>query len=94
MATHTHERQSSTTSTTQSAGVGPSVHNDAYNVVTALQSKLEGLEAYRKYLRDGNPELWQRLSRLDQQCVVLLTNELERLVRDGKFRPQSQGSAE
>jgi len=94
MATHTHERQSNPTSTTPGAGVGPAVHNEAYNVMAALKSKLEGLEAYRKYLRDGNPELWQRLNRLDQQGVELLTSELERLVHEGKLRPRSESGSD
>ena len=71
---------------TSGEGVGSPISNDAYNVLTALQSKLEGMEAYRKYQKDGSGEIWQKLSQADHQCVELLVGELERLVRDGKFR--------
>ncbi len=37
----------------QTQGVGSPISNEAYNVLTALQSKLEGLEAYRKYAASG-----------------------------------------
>ena len=62
-------------------------------MLTALQSKLEGLEAYRKYQQasQGNSQIWQRLSQLDNQAAELLTQELERLVRDGQFRMRPPG---
>jgi hypothetical protein len=31
---------------------------EAYNVLTALHSKLEGLEAYRTFQGSGDPQLW------------------------------------
>jgi hypothetical protein len=62
-------------------------------VLSALHSKLEGLEAYRKYSQDGNSRLWQQLSQQDQQAVETLVEELERLVREGKFRMGQPGRA-
>jgi len=74
-------------------GVGSPITNDAYNVVTALQAKLEGLEAYRKYSKDNGGELWSRLNEFEQRSVELLCDELERLVKAGKFRVGSAGTA-
>ncbi len=72
-------------------GVGSPISNEAYNVLTSLQSKLEGLEAYRKYAQSGNSQLWQQLTQQDTQAVELLVQELERLVRDGKLRMRQPG---
>ncbi len=74
-------------------GIGSPISNDAYNLIAALHAKLEGLEAYRKYARDANPEVWRRLTEADSQCVEMLCDELERLVRDGKFRLRQPGRA-
>jgi hypothetical protein len=75
-----------------SGAVGSPISNEAYNVLTALQSKLEGLEAYRKYSQSGGSDLWQQLTQLDLQAVERLTSELERLVRDGKLRMRAPGN--
>ena len=72
-------------------GVGSPISNEAYNVLTALQSKLEGLEAYRKYAQSGTTQLWQQLTQQDTQAVELLVQELEQLVRDGKLRLRQPG---
>ena len=77
---------------TASQGVGSPISNEAYNVLSALQSKLEGLEAYRKYAQDGG-QIWPQLSQQDNQAVQTLVQELERLVRDGKLRPGTPGQA-
>jgi len=74
-------------------GVGSPISNEAYNVITALQSKLEGMEAYRKYADNGVEHLWQRMNDMDQQAVGLLVDELERLVRDGSFRMRQPGQS-
>lgn len=77
---------------TQGTGyVGSPIGNDAYNLISALQSKLEGLEAYRKYQSSGNNQIWQQLSNLDNQAVQLLTQELERLVQAGGLHPRQPG---
>lgn len=74
-------------------GIGSPVTNEAYNVVTALQAKLEGLEAYRKYANDGNGEIWQRLTQTEVETVRVLCDELERLVREGRFQLREPGRA-
>ena len=82
-----------TNATQQRQGIGSPISNEAYNVVSALHSKLEGLEAYRKYSQDGDQQIWQQLSQADNQAVETLIGELERLVRDGKFRMGQPGRA-
>ena len=74
----------------QSQGVGSPISNEAYNVLSALHSKLEGLEAYRKYQQDGG-QIWQQLSQQDTQAVQTLVGELERLVQEGRFRMGQPG---
>ena len=71
---------------------GSPISNEAYNVMTALQSKLEGLEAYRKYAQsDPNQQLWQQLTQLDSQAVQLLISQLEQLVQGGGLRMRPPG---
>ncbi len=77
----------------QAQGIGSPISNDAYNVVSALHCKLEGLEAYRKYSNDANSQLWQQLTRVEVEAVGRLVDELERLVKDGKFRMKEPGKA-
>ncbi len=74
-------------------GVGSPISNEAYDVIAALHSKLEGLEAYRKYAKDQNPELWRELTQLEVQAVDKLVDQLECMVKDGKFRIQEPGKA-
>jgi hypothetical protein len=76
-----------------SRGIGSPISNEAYDVLSALHSKLEGLEAYRKYAQNGNDQLWQQLSQQDNQAVETLIGELERLVRENMFRLQTPGRA-
>ncbi len=75
----------------QSQGIGSPISNEAYNVLSALHNKLEGLEAYRKYSQDGDQQIWQQLSQQDNQAVQTLVGELERLVREGRFRMGQPG---
>jgi hypothetical protein len=72
--------------------IGSPISNEAYDVLTALQAKLEGLEACRKYAKDSLG-IWQQLSDLDNQAVRILVGELERLVREGKLRPGTPGQS-
>jgi len=91
MATASNPGNVQETSSTNTTSVGSPISNEAYNVITALQAKLEGLEAYRKYQKDQGAELWSQLSRIEIEAVDRLCSELERLVRDGKLRME-QGS--
>lgn len=77
----------------RATGVGSPISNDAYNVISALHAKLEGLEAYRKYAKDGDSELWRTLTRTELEGVEHLIDELERLVRDDRFRMKEPGRA-
>jgi hypothetical protein len=74
-------------------GIGSPISNEAYDIVSALHAKLEGLEAYRKYAKDANEPLWRQMTEADVQCVQTLCDELERLVREGKFRLREPGRA-
>lgn len=74
-------------------GVGSPISNEAYNVVSALHEKLDGLEAYRKYSRDGDEELWRELTQVECKTVETLVTRLEQLVKDGKFRMKEPGRA-
>ena len=80
-----------TSNTGTNASVGSPISNEAYDVISALQSKLEGLEAYRKYAKDGSEQVWEELTKSDVQCVGVLVDELERLVKDGKLRLNAPG---
>ena len=83
---------SSTQGDTAGQGVGSPIGNDAYNVITALQAKLEGMEAYRKYHEnDSGGPLWQQLNDLDRQAVRLLSLELDRMMRMGQLRVDASG---
>lgn len=81
------------TGTSGSSGVGSPISDEAYNVIAALHAKLEGLEAYRKYARAGNSELWQQLTQQETQGVQALVQALERLVQEGKLRPGQPGQS-
>jgi hypothetical protein len=81
----------SMTHTRTEGAVGSPISNEAYNVLTALQSKLEGLEAYRKYAEGDTSGFWQELTDADLRAVERLTGELERLVGDGAFRMRRPG---
>jgi hypothetical protein len=67
-------------------GMGSPISNEAYDVLTALHNKLEGMDAYSKYAKDGRPELWQQLNQMDHQAVTVLCDHLEKLVKDGRLR--------
>ncbi len=73
-------------------GIGSPVSNDVYNIIAALHNKLEGLEAYRKFAQDqgSNPQIWQQLAQLDQQCVQLLLQEINRYGQSGRLTMQGQ----
>ena len=80
------------TGTTTTQGIGSPISNDAYNVIAALQAKLEGLEAYRKYAQsDANQQLWQQLTSLDTQAVNLLVQQLEQMAQKGQLRMRQPG---
>ncbi len=77
----------------QSQGMGSPISNDVYNVIAALDNKMEGLEAYRKYAQDGDAQIWQYLTQLDTQAVQYLSQVLEQKVQSGRLRPRPPGQA-
>lgn len=66
--------------------LGSPISNEAYDVVAALHEMLEGLDAYRKYAKDGDAEVWHRLTEAELPAIHILVDQLERLVREGRFR--------
>ena len=75
----------------ESESVGSPISNEAYNVIAALHEKLEGMEAYRKYAKDGNASVWKELTQCDVEAVSTLVGELERIVKSGKLRMKEPG---
>ena len=73
----------------QTQGIGSPVSNEVYDVITTLQSKLKGLETYRKFAQSGgSAQLWQYLTQLDTQAVQILSQQLEQTVQSGHLRPR------
>jgi hypothetical protein len=72
-------------------GMGSPISNDAYNVISALHAKYEGLEAYRKYSWDGDQRIWKELRERDDEAVRLLCDELEKLAREGRLCTSHSG---
>lgn len=71
----------------QTQGIGSPVSNEVYDVLTTLQSKLKGLETYRKFAQSGgNTQLWQYLTQLDTQAVQILTQQVEQMAQAGHLR--------
>jgi bacterioferritin (cytochrome b1) len=65
----------------------------SYDLLTALQSKLEAVNIYEVYIEDceeaGDDEtrrLFEEILQEEEQHVERLSARLEQLVRDGKFR--------
>jgi len=68
------------------------VDNLSYDLLTTLQSKLEGVSIYDRYIQDsqqaGDQEsmtLFQQLKQQDAQQAEQLRAAIERLVKQGKF---------
>ena len=80
------------TATSSTQAIGSPISNEAYNVLSALQAKLEGMEAYRKFAQsDSNQQLWQKLTELDNQAVAMLAQQVESMAQSGKLRPGQPG---
>jgi rubrerythrin len=65
----------------------------SYDILTALQSKLEAVWIYEEYMEDcqeaQEPEcqrVFEEIMRDDQRHAEMLRDTLERLVRENKFR--------
>ncbi|HEX5441451.1 MAG TPA: hypothetical protein VFW76_11240 [Ktedonobacterales bacterium] len=71
----------------------PAMTNLSYDIVTVLQNKLEAVAAYDVYLKDCKEsgdsacqQLVAELKRDDERHVAKLRAELERMVREDKFK--------
>ena len=68
------------------------MENTSYDLLTTLQSKLEGLNAYDKFIKDAQQAgdqdcatLFQQLKQQDSQSVEQLRSAIEQQVKQGKF---------
>jgi hypothetical protein len=68
------------------------INDLSYDVLTALQSKLESAAAYETFIEDsaeaGDDEcrrLFEQMRQRDEQDAEQLTRTLERLVREGRL---------
>ena len=57
------------------------VDNQTYNLMQVLVSKLESIEAYKKYQKDGNQQVFQELMQQDQQHARKLLGELKQALQ-------------
>ena len=69
-----YETQASATAETR-ASASP-VDDHTYNVIQALTSTLESIEAYGRYGQDGGGELFARLAQDEQEHARILLDEL------------------
>lgn len=67
--------------------------NNSYNIIMALASNLEALEAYHKYANDGNQQLWQQLAQSAEQSVRLLQQALPQAMQQSS-QSQSQSATQ
>jgi len=76
---------------TQSGQGAFPVDNLTYNLISVLHSKLEGLEAYRKYMQDaqGDQECLQLFQQLQQQDSQAATKIQQHLMKH--FGQQGSG---
>jgi hypothetical protein len=75
------DRNDATTGRTDGGGGSSPVDNATYNILMALTSKLEAIDVYAKYAKDGDGDLWTRLSADERRDVEdLLTQLKQRLV--------------
>ena len=68
------------------------ISDPTFDLITALQSKLEAVAIYETYIEDFEDagddrvrQLFEEIKRDDEQHAERLRAEVERLVREGKF---------
>lgn len=80
----------------RSAGIAQKVviplDNMSYDLLTALQNKLEGINAHDKYMQDARQagdqdcaNLFQQLKQQDSQQAQQIRSTIEQMVKQGKF---------
>lgn len=71
------------------------VDNNTYNLLKALSESLEACETYKKYAKDGNQQLWQRLIQSTEENARILHQELAKVMssqgQQGQFQSGSSG---
>lgn len=80
----THHTSTQPGSTGAPAGSqGYPVDNITYDLLSALHTKLEGLEAYKKYVQDaqGDQECQQLFQQLQQQDIQVANQIKQHLIR-------------
>jgi hypothetical protein len=64
---------------TQRSSTQSPVDDATYDVIMALASKLEAIDTYRKYEKDGqSSDLWQQMAADDRRHADRLMDELRR----------------
>jgi hypothetical protein len=67
------------TQTPQRSSTQSPVDNATYDVIMALASKLEAIDTYRKYEKDGGAsDLWKQMAQDDRRHAERLMDELRR----------------
>lgn len=69
------------------------VDNNTYNILMALASSLEAHEAYQKYAKDGNQQLWDDIEQHCEQIVTLLQQALPQAMQQA-YVSQSQSQSQ
>lgn len=64
---------------TESGALSP-VDNRTYNLLQALVSKLEALDAYSKYTSDDDSEIFRQLMAEDRRQAQVLLDEVRRVL--------------
>lgn len=66
--------------------------NVNFDLIHALENRLEGLQVYQQYIKDAEQanaddlvQLFQRLQEQDQQCVQQLQRQLVQRVQNNQF---------
>lgn len=68
------------------------VDNNTYNLLKALSENLEACETYKKYAKDGNQQLWQKLIQTTEDNARILHQELAKVMSSqGQGQSQSSG---
>jgi hypothetical protein len=74
----------------ETAGRSP-VDNATYNLLQALVSKLEAIEAYGKYQHDGDGELFGQLEQEERQHAQQLLQALRTRLGSGAMAGSASG---
>jgi hypothetical protein len=68
------------------------IDNNSYNILQAFVSTLEALEAYQKYSKDGNEQLWQQVMQHTEEVARILQQKLPQALQQNQGATASQSS--